>query len=143
MIKQFKDEYRFLSNFWFSQIEFEGIIYQTNEHAYQAAKTLDQNVRIFVASLPKPGDAKKYGRRIKLRPDWESVKFDIMYQINLDKYTSNLYLRRKLLDTGNEHLQEGNMWGDTIWGVDLRTGKGENNLGKILMRIRDELRGER
>lgn len=140
MIKQFKDEYRFLSNFWFSEIEFEGIRYQTNEHAYQAAKTLDQDERIYISKLPKPGDAKRYGRRIKLREDWESVKFDIMYRINLDKYTSNLSLKKKLLDTCNEYIQEGNMWGDTIWGIDLKTGKGENNLGKILMRIRDELR---
>ena len=61
-----------------------------------------------------------------------------MYEIVLAKFTQNPDLKKKLLATGDEHLEEGNTWGDTIWGtVD---GVGENRLGKILMRVRDELK---
>ena len=72
-----------------------------------------------------------------MRSDWEEVKNKVMYEIVLAKFTQNSDLKEKLLATGDEHLEEGNTWGDTIWGtVD---GVGENRLGKILMRVRDEL----
>lgn len=65
-----------------------------------------------------------------------------MYQIIKDKFTRNPDLRKKLLETGNEELIEGNWWHDTYWGVDIKTGKGQNKLGKILMKVREELRKE-
>ncbi|MDE7478548.1 MAG: NADAR family protein, partial [Lachnospiraceae bacterium] len=76
--------------------------------------------------------------RVKLRHDWEKVKFDIMYEICKAKFSQNEELREKLIATGKVRLEEGNTWGDKIWGT--VNGKGQNNLGKILMRVREELR---
>ena len=63
-----------------------------------------------------------------------------MYDICYAKFTQNEELKSRLLATGTHLLEEGNTWGDKIWGtVD---GEGENHLGKILMRVRKELRNE-
>ena len=75
-----------------------------------------------------------------LRPDWEKVKNGIMEEIVCAKFTQHTDLAEKLLATGDRVLVEGNHWGDTFWGVDTRTGQGENHLGKILMKVREELR---
>lgn len=79
------------------------------------------------------------GRRVKLRPDWEQVKTAVMEEVVRAKFTQNPDLAALLLSTGDAELIEGNTWGDTCWGVDLRTGRGENRLGRILMKVRAEL----
>ena len=84
-----------------------------------------------------PQAAKRLGRRVELRPDWESVKYDVMYQVCKAKFTQNPNLLERLLATGDAELVEGNTWGDQVWGV--CKGVGENHLGKTLMRIRAEL----
>jgi ribA/ribD-fused uncharacterized protein len=137
-IADFQGEYRFLSNFAPATVEFEGITYPTAEHAYQSAKTLDMSERKRIAALATPGESKTAGRALKLRDDWEQVKFDVMERVVRDKFTRNAELCAKLLDTGDAQLEEGNTWGDRIWGV--YQGQGENHLGKILMKVRDELR---
>ena len=76
-----------------------------------------------------------------LRDDWEAVKIQIMYQIVYAKFSQNPLLKQKLLDTGDAYLQEGNTWYDTFWGV--CNGVGQNNLGYILMRVREELRNKK
>lgn len=73
-----------------------------------------------------------------MTPHWENMKQKYMYDICKAKFEQNPDIRQKLLDTGNRHLEECNTWNDRYWGT--VNGKGENNLGKILMRIRDELR---
>ena len=85
-----------------------------------------------------PSSAKRKGRRVKLRDDWEEVKDQIMYEIVLNKFSQNEELRKKLIATGDEYLTEGNTWHDTYWGV--CNGKGKNKLGKILMQVREELK---
>ena len=79
------------------------------------------------------------GRQVQLRPDWEQVKDGIMEEIVHAKFFQIEPFARKLVATGNAELIEGNTWGDTYWGVDLHTMQGQNKLGKILMKIRDEL----
>ena len=74
MINRFDGPYAFLSNFFFSPIEYEGITYPTVEHAFQAAKTLNPIERQAIADLPTPGAAKRAGRQVTLRKDWEDVK---------------------------------------------------------------------
>jgi ribA/ribD-fused uncharacterized protein len=137
-IGEFQGKYRFLSNFWPAEVEFEGIAYPSAEHAYQSAKTLDRGERERIAKITDAGEAKKAGRALKLRDDWEQVKFDVMEQCVRNKFTRNAELREKLLATGGAELIEGNTWGDRVWGV--YQGQGENRLGKILMKVRDELR---
>ena len=136
MINSFEKEYSFLSNFYDSPIVEDGITYPTNEHYFQAMKTLDLKKRKEIAACDTPGKAKQMGRKVFLRPDWEDVKIDVM-ETGLRKKFSNPDLAKKLVATGNEELVEGNWWNDTFWGV--CEGVGENHLGKLLMKIRAEL----
>jgi len=140
-ISKFQGEYRFLSNFWFATVEFDGLIYKSVEHAYQAAKTLDQDIRLKIRDLNSPGDAKRFAKTFKLRSDWEQVKLEIMEDLVRQKFTNHSYLCKRLLGTEGFELIEGNTWNDTFWGV--CNGKGENNLGKILMKVRKEIKQHR
>lgn len=141
VIDSFRGEYDFLSNFYPAGFEYGGLYYLNSEAAFQAQKCLTEEEKQQFTYLP-PNKAKRLGRQVKLRPDWENVKEELMEEIVRAKFTQNENLREKLLATGEIPLMEGNTWGDACWGVDLRTGKGENRLGKILMKIRDELRGQ-
>src|SRR5262245_40548867 len=136
MIKKFRNEYAFLSNFSPSRITLDGASYPTIEHAYQAAKTLDPRERAGIAGLASPVMAKRAGRRVKLRPDWEQVKIELMEDL-VRRTFDDPDLAAKLLATGEEELVEGNTWGDRFWGV--CRGVRRNELGKILMRVRSEL----
>jgi ribA/ribD-fused uncharacterized protein len=136
-IDSFQGEYRFLSNFYPAQVEFEGMTYPSVEHAYQSAKTLDREIRKQIAATSNPAEAKRMGRAQQVRADWETVKFEVMEQCVRFKFTHHPDLKQKLLATGGADLEEGNTWGDRIWGV--YQGQGENRLGKILMKIRKEL----
>jgi ribA/ribD-fused uncharacterized protein len=91
-----------------------------------------------IAGLPTPGEAKKEGGKLARRPDWEQVKFQVMEDCVRYKFAHHPELKAQLLATGDAELIEGNDWGDKIWGV--FHGEGENRLGKILMKIRAELR---
>lgn len=142
-IRRFTGKNSFLSNFYPCIVMYEGMEYPSVEHAFQAAKTTDMNIRAGFQICPTPGDAKHFGRRVPLRSDWESVKIDVMKDCVRDKFTRNLSdidLKKKLLDTRDAYLEEGNRHGDRFWGtVD---GIGRNELGKILMEIRDEFKNE-
>lgn len=133
-IDKFTGEYRFLSNFWPSPIYFEGEVYVSVEHAYQAAKTLDPVEREIIQGLIKPGSAKRAGRKSTIRPDWEEIKIDIMRGLLMTKF-SWPGEQALLIKTGNAELIEGNWWGDRFWGV--CEGVGENHLGKLLMEVRE------
>lgn len=137
MINEFRGKYYFLSNFYESPVTWNGLTYLNNEAAFQSAKTFSD--RECFTNLD-PSSAKKLGRKVQLRNDWESVKDDVMYEICKAKFSQNVELKNRLLATGNEHLEKSNTWGDKIWGT--VNGIGENRLGNILMRVREELRSE-
>ena len=138
MIDSFRNEYAFLSNYSASPFKDEcGDFYPTMEHYFQAQKATDLYDFELIRTAKTPGLAKKYGRQIKLTPDWESVKIDVMRKGLHFKFAIP-ELRNKLLATGDEELVEGNTWGDTYWGV--CNGVGENHLGKLLMELREEIR---
>jgi ribA/ribD-fused uncharacterized protein len=139
-INSFRGEYRFLSNFWPVAVHYEGWEFPTVEHAYQAAKTVVPEERGEIQQQTTPGRAKKLGSKVTIRLDWDSVKVDIMLNLLRQKFADPL-LKPRLLATGDAELVEGNTWGDTYWGVDLRYNIGENHLGKLLMQVREELRG--
>ena len=137
----------FLSNFFPVSIEFHGTMWATAEHAYQAAKTVDLRWKEEVQQQISPRAAKKRGRIVDLRPDWEDVKDEMMYKIVLAKFKQHSDLAAMLLSTGRTELIEGNTWHDNYWG-DCRCGsdrcshtKGLNKLGTILMAVREVLRG--
>lgn len=134
-INEFRGDYYFLSNFYEAPVAVYGLTYRNNEAAFQAQKTFENRKKFTTLN---PSEAKKLGRRVELRHDWESIKEDIMYNIVLCKFEQNDDLRQKLINTGDTHLEEGNTWGDKIWGT--VNGEGQNKLGKILMRVREELR---
>lgn len=142
----FEGQYRFLSNFWYAEVNLRGERYATVEHAYQAAKTNDDDLRVpfqVGANLTLgPGMAKRTGQRLKLRPDWEEIKQDIMLKLLRRKFSPvySAALETLLEATHPRELIEGNGWGDTYWGV--CQGKGENHLGKLLMQVRAENRGD-
>lgn len=138
MIDKFQGEHRFLSNFWPAPVLYEGKVYPTTEHAYQAAKTHNQAWREKIALTPTAKDAKRLGRIVKIREDWDKVRVLVMYQLVEQKFTVHPELKRLLLETGNQQLVEGNTWGDVFWGV--CGGKGENRLGHILMSVRSKLK---
>lgn len=132
-IDSFVGEYRFLSNFYPSKIEVDGKDYATVEHAFQALKTDNPTEREIVRSARTPGQAKKLGRRVTLRPDWDTARIGVMKML-LEKKFSDKVLRAELLATGDAELVEGNYWNDRFWGV--CRGQGQNWLGKLLMEIR-------
>lgn len=135
-ITSFRGKNEFLSNMYSCRVVINDEVYPSAEHAFQAMKSLDRDVRITMSVCPTAKDAKRYGRKINLRSDWEDVKVDIMYDILKAKF-SNPILAQKLLDTRDEELIEGNTWGDTFWGV--CKGEGKNNLGRLLMKVRSEI----
>ena len=137
IIGSFNGEYEFLSNFYPSPISFDGILYPTNEHAFQAYKSLSREERLDIANSATPGIAKRKGRKIILRRDWEQIKDNVMEFCLRKKFTEHLDLQKKLLETGDAILIEGNTWGDTYWG--MCAGVGENKLGQLLMKIREEI----
>ena len=137
----FRNEYRFLSNFWDAPVTYRGLTYPNAEAAFQAQKCVDEAERQQFTTL-RSNEAKRLGRYVQLRPDWENVKLSIMEEIVRAKFTQNEALKALLLSTGEMVLEEGNTWGDTFWGVDAKTREGRNHLGRILMRIRKELQDE-
>lgn len=139
-IDKFRGKYAFLSNFYPCFVYYEGIRYTTAEHAFQAAKTVDLDERLGFAVCPSPEEARKLGRKVKLRDDWNSIKLDVMRKIVSDKFftnVSNIDLQQMLISTGDMYLEEGNSHNDRFWGT--VKGEGENHLGKILMQVREEL----
>ena len=142
VISSFRGEHRFLSNFYQSPLEYEGLIYPNSEAAFQAAKAVDPAERVKYTQIKNPVIAKRMGRREVLRADWDSVAYEVMDTILLAKF-SNPALAAMLLATGDAYLEEGNHWHDNRWGNcscdKCRDKEGRNWLGKILMGIRDEL----
>jgi ribA/ribD-fused uncharacterized protein len=136
-IKGFFGEYRFLSNFELGDVIYEGIKYPSSENAYQAAKSLDLEIRKQFVNI-SPNESKKLGQKIDVRKDWEEVKYGIMYQIVLDKFSRNYELGDLLIETGDKYLEETNSWKDKVWGVCDDVGK--NWLGKILMDVRTQIK---
>ena len=138
MIAELNGKYRFLSNFWSCILEWDGQLYPSVENAYQATKCADPDDRLKFVAI-KASEAKRLGRVIRMRPDWDSVKLDVMLRLVRRKFEDEK-LASLLLETGAEEIQEGNWWGDTYWGT--VNGVGENHLGKILMKVRHELYAE-
>ncbi len=138
VIDSFSGPYRFLSNFWLAPVTYEGITYPSSEHAYQAAKSLNKDIREAFSEISSPAEIKRLGQTITIRPDWEDVKINVMRDIVTAKFEQNDYLMRLLMETKGCHLIEGNTWGDRFWG-ECPIGNGRNELGKILMGIRDDI----
>jgi len=142
-IDQFDGKFAFLSNFYAAHFDWDGRRWPTVEHAFQAAKCMNDAEKEVIHGAHSPKDAKTLGRKVALRPDWSDIKIDLMDEIIYCKFDQNPDLRERLLATRNATLVEGNRWHDNFWG-DCFCPKcigrlGRNNLGRILMDIREQL----
>jgi len=138
----FRDKYGFLSNMYSCKVEYNGCVYPCAETAFQVAKCAnpsDEDLFLTNYGYVNGFMARKIGRSVKLRNDWEKQKPWIMLDIIRAKF-SEPSLRAALLATGNERLVEENTWGDRYWGV--CNGEGQNMLGRILMHVRKEFQQE-
>lgn len=142
----FTGAYSFLSNFAPSPFSRFGVKYATVEHFYQSQKTFSKTERQIIISAATPGKAKRLGRKVTIREDWENAKNSYMLRGLRSKFRQNPQLAKDLLATGNLTLVEGNYWHDNEWGnctcdrcVDI---PGKNILGELLMQVREELRSE-
>ena len=133
----FFKEYRFLSNFYEVPVEYNGLLFRSSEAAFQAQKCPERANEFVNLS---PDEAKRMGRRIHIRKDWDEVKDAIMYEIVFAKFEQNPNLKKKLIETGNAFLAEENWWGDKYWGT--VNGVGRNQLGKTLMEVRQKFINE-
>jgi ribA/ribD-fused uncharacterized protein len=141
MITEFQNKYRWLSNFAPVKIKLDGLEFPSVEHAYMSAKSDDTEWKKFCSNPNnKAGDVKRQSRNITLKEDWDEVRLEVMKECVNQKFSQEPY-RTKLLETGTQHLQEGNQWNDKFWGVCLKTNKGENYLGKLIMDVRFKLQG--
>ena len=143
MINCFDGEFAFLSNFHPSMITDGNEWFPTVEHYFQAAKTETMEEYKAIAAALTPGQAKRLGRHVTLRADWEEVKEQVMLDALRKKFEIPA-LREMLLATGDEELVEGNTWHDNTWGNcscdRCKDIEGQNKLGKMLMQVREEIR---
>lgn len=141
MIGAFQENYRWLSNFAPCKIWMIDREYPSVEHAYMSAKSHDSKWKDFCADANNPaGLVKREGKKIKIRDNWEDIKMDTMRSCLEQKFKQEPY-KTKLIETGDQNIQEGNYWSDRFWGIDLKVNPnvGENRLGRMIMEIRDTL----
>ena len=130
----FRGDNSYLSNFYECEFVYNGIRYCNSEAAFQAQKDLTRSEEFSDLTAKQ---AKRLGRKVNLRPDWEDVKITLMYEILSEKFKQNPELAEKLKSTKEYLLVEGNTWNDTFWGV--CNGVGQNYLGVTLMFVREDL----
>lgn len=136
----FVDEYKYLSNFAPVKFEWNGIKWPSCNHAYQAAKIKNKDAQILISQIPHHSKLSTVVDRYPAVFGWEESKIDIMTEIVRAKFEQNAELANKLLETGTDYIEYGNADDDTFWGISpIRSGCGLNNLGLILMEIREEL----
>lgn len=136
-IESFSNEYHFLSNFYICDVPYLGEIYRSAEHAYQSAKTINKDQHDAIKNCKTPAMAKKLAKYAEIRSDWNDIKYNIMIEIVYSKFIHNDRLALLLINTHDYELIEGNTWNDYYWGICNNIG--ENNLGKILMSVRNVL----
>lgn len=144
LIDSFSGKYAFLSNFSKTRVSVFGFEFPTAEHAFQAAKSTKIADLQAILVCGTPTLARRYGRKVELRPNWEEIKVDVMRQVLAAKFALGSELAKKLIKTGGAHLVEGNKHGDEFWGcVTSAQGntpwQGMNQLGILLMERRTEL----
>ena len=134
----FQDEFRFLSNFYERPIEYQGVFYRCAEAAYQASKFSEEDYQRKFENLDG-AQSKRLGKSAhwSFRKDWEQIKVSVMKEILKAKFQDK-FLALLLLSTDGIDLVEVNTWNDRFWGI--CHGRGENQLGKLLMELREELK---
>lgn len=129
---------------WFSNMlpcdepfYYDDLEYRTVENFYQAMKANSYAEARQIASM-RPFAAKNYWRNQTPRKQSDAEKLEIMEYALRQKFAPGTSWHTKLMETGDEEIVEYNNWGDVFWGYDVRYNRGENHLGKILMKLRRE-----
>ena len=136
--------YGAFSNLFRRPMEFEGRVYPTAEHAYQAGKARKDEVREWILSAPTPSLVAMAAHGLytwDIVPEWSRTKFDRMRKVLKAKFSQHEDLKKLLLSTGNARLVEAGRTDNAVnrtWGE--VNGKGQNMLGVLLMEVRDEIR---
>jgi ribA/ribD-fused uncharacterized protein len=139
LIKEFQGEYRWLSNFATVSVTYMDKVYPSVEHAWVASKSEDEIFRDKCTNPSlHPAEVKSMGDKIKPSQHWVNNKETIMKELLVSKFTKEPF-RTKLIESGNDYIQEGNWWSDTYWGHCLKTDTGTNKLGLLIMEVRFEL----
>jgi N-glycosidase YbiA len=123
--------------------ELAGVEWATVEHYYQAHKFLGtkcEHLMAEIQSAPSPELAAKIGRDpvYQMCPDWDLTKCGVMYRAVLQKFTTHAEIQQVLLDTLDAEIIEDSPV-DRFWGCGIDRS-GLNHLGRILMRVRAEIR---
>lgn len=145
-IVDFHGEHYWLDNMWLVEIRWnKRLTFKSVEHGFVYFKTREKVLRDAVLAEPDPYTVKAMGRTPGvMREDWEEIRFGIMNELVRMKFFRHDDLRKKLLNTGDVKLIEGNTWDDNIWGdcvcPHCRDIPGQNLLGEILMQLRTDLR---
>jgi ribA/ribD-fused uncharacterized protein len=141
----YEQDFYVLSNFSAFTLVWKGLRFDTSEAAYHWEKfpgisDAMVGIRDAIRTCSSAHAAFKLAEEFKYlrRADWDAVKISIMKDILRAKVDQHEYVRRKLLDTGDRELIEDS-WRDSFWGWG-EDGKGQNQLGKLWMEIRGELR---
>jgi ribA/ribD-fused uncharacterized protein len=134
-----QDEYGMFSNFYVCNVEIDGKIWKTTEHYFAAMKSFDVKIQEKIRNAPTAFSAQKMGQDLKLRADWEQVKYEVMLKALRFKFKLEPF-KSKLLSTVDAEIFEDSPY-DDIWGTGIRgsKGKGRNLLGKALMQVREEM----
>jgi hypothetical protein len=120
---------------------YEQLSYRTNEHFYVAMKTKDIEIRKQITEIRNPYEVKQFGYTFPLREGWKAIKISTMKTgIDYKFSDDNPILKQKLIETKDQYIQEGNTWGDSFWGYCFIDEMGKNNLGKLIMERREEIR---
>ena len=138
--------YGAFSNLHRREVEFEGEVFPTSEHAYQAGKARKPEVRAWLMSAPSPALLAMAAHGLyywDIAPGWAKTKFARMREVLRAKFTQHADLRELLFSTGEARLVESatvdnevnRLWGEV-------NGSGRNMLGVMLMELRDDLRQE-
>lgn len=134
-------EFYCFDNFSSFRVLVDGVLYCTLEHAYQASKFLQSAPEIAeqIINAYSAHEAQKiaFANRDKQRKDWSEVKVDIMEKLVRLKVEQNPYVKQKLMQTKNYIICEDSPK-DAFWGIGPNRD-GRNELGKIYMKIREEL----
>lgn len=137
VIDGFRGEYEYLANTYNSDITYDGMTYTNAEAAYWAQRVKDKRARNKYSRLSGNKARAKAMQAIPIE-DWETTKNDIMMNILRVKFNKNSELGKKLIATNDAKIINTNTYRDDYYGVYMN--KGKNILGKMLMKIRDEIK---
>ncbi len=136
------------SNLYRRELTFEGERFPTSEHAYQVGKARKPEVRAWLLAAPSPSLLAMAAHGLAywdVAPGWSQGRYDRMLRVVRAKFSQHADLAAILLSTGDTQIAESakelnpvNLrWGEVLTGAGW---VGENHLGLILMKVREELR---